>query len=159
MLNLNWNIIWTFVNIIVLFALLKIFLFKPVSQMIEKRQRVIKNSLDRAAAAKKEASALRAAYSQKLQEADRDADSIIENAKSEARVQREIIIDKASQDADEIVKDAEKQIEVEKQRTIEDAPLEIADVALMAAKRAMEEGDISVGAMESFVSQVGDSDE
>ena len=30
MLNLNWDIIYTFINLIVLFILLKIFLFKPV---------------------------------------------------------------------------------------------------------------------------------
>ena len=34
MLTLDWGIIWTVVNILILFVLLRIFLFKPVMVMI-----------------------------------------------------------------------------------------------------------------------------
>ena len=57
MLNLNWDIIWTFVNILVLFVLLKLFLFKPVNAMIEKRRKLIDGQLSDAAQKQKEAEA------------------------------------------------------------------------------------------------------
>ena len=37
LLNLDWSIIWNIVNILVLFLLLKHFLFKPITQMMESR--------------------------------------------------------------------------------------------------------------------------
>lgn len=46
MLTLDWGIIWTVVNILILFVLLRIFLFKPVMGMIENRQAMIRNQLD-----------------------------------------------------------------------------------------------------------------
>ena len=54
MLNLNWNIIWTFVNLIILYILLRKFLFGPITAMMEKREGEIKSSLDNASAAKPE---------------------------------------------------------------------------------------------------------
>ena len=44
MLTLDWGIIWTVVNILILFVLLRIFLFKPVMGMIENRQAMIGTS-------------------------------------------------------------------------------------------------------------------
>ena len=45
MLNLDWSIIWNIVNILVLFLLLKIFLFKPITKMMESRTAEIENNL------------------------------------------------------------------------------------------------------------------
>ena len=42
MLNLNWNIIWTFVNLIILYILLRKFLFGPITAMMEKHEGEIK---------------------------------------------------------------------------------------------------------------------
>lgn len=77
MLNLNWNIIWTFVNLIILYILLRKFLFGPITAMMEKREGEIKSSLDNASAAKQEAAALKAAYTDKLKTAEAAAGDII----------------------------------------------------------------------------------
>ena len=45
MLNLDWNIVWTIVNLLILFLLLKRFLFKPITQMMESRAAEIENNL------------------------------------------------------------------------------------------------------------------
>ena len=37
LLNLDWSIIWNIVNILVLFLLLKQFLFKPITKMMDSR--------------------------------------------------------------------------------------------------------------------------
>ena len=49
MLTLNWNVFWIIFNVLILFVLLRIFLFKPVLGMIEKRQSLIQSQLDDAA--------------------------------------------------------------------------------------------------------------
>ena len=45
LLNLNWDLVWTIVNILVLFLLLKRFLFKPITEMMESRTAEIENNL------------------------------------------------------------------------------------------------------------------
>lgn len=159
MLNLNWNIIWIFVNIIILFLLLRIFLYKPVMKILDKRAASIKKSLDDAEDAKKDAAELKAKYASELKDAGARADAIIKEATDNAKVQREKIIDKAKNDADNIIKSAEKQIELDREQAMKEMRSEIADIALRAAHKAMEQGDVSETSISSFLRQVGESDD
>ena len=45
MLSLDWDIVWTIVNLLILFLLLKHFLFKPITKMMESRTAEIENNL------------------------------------------------------------------------------------------------------------------
>ena len=159
MLNLNWSIIWTFVNIIVLFLLLRIFLFKPVMKILDKRAGEIKKTLDDAETKKNEAAELKAQYAEELRAAGTRADAILKEATDNAKVQREKIIDKAKKDADNLIKTAEKQIELDRQQTMKEMRSQIADVALRAAQKAMENDDVSESSISSFLRQVGESDD
>ncbi len=159
MLNLNWSIIWTFVNIIVLFLLLRIFLFKPVMKILDKRAGEIKKTLDDAETKKNEAAELKAQYAEELKAAGTRADAILKEATDNAKVQREKIIDKAKKDADNLIKTAEKQIELDRQQTMKEMRSQIADVALRAAQKAMENDDVSESSISSFLRQVGESDD
>ena len=38
MLRLDWNLLFNIINLIILYALMKRFLFKPVNAILEKRQ-------------------------------------------------------------------------------------------------------------------------
>ena len=46
MLTFNISILYNVINILVLFVLLKIFLFKPVTEIMEKRKAMIQQDLD-----------------------------------------------------------------------------------------------------------------
>ena len=48
MLTLNWNIIWTFVDLIVLYVLMKKFLFARVQKVLDQRQEMIQGQMDHA---------------------------------------------------------------------------------------------------------------
>ena len=62
MLDINiWNFIWSAVNIVILFILLKIFLFKPINKLMDDRTQSIQNDIDSAEKAKKEAEELKTA--------------------------------------------------------------------------------------------------
>ena len=54
-LKLDWGIIWPIVNIVVFYLLLRKFLFGPVSEVMEKRKKMISSDLDDAAQTKAEA--------------------------------------------------------------------------------------------------------
>ncbi len=69
MLNLDSNIIWTFFNILVLFLFLKKFLFKPVTDMMDKRTQAITDSFKEAEDTKSEALKLKNEYEDELSHA------------------------------------------------------------------------------------------
>ena len=58
MLTFNISILYNVINILVLFVLLKIFLFKPVTEIMEKRKAMIQQDLDDAKKAKDDAEQL-----------------------------------------------------------------------------------------------------
>lgn len=135
MLNLNWDIIWTFVNILVLFVLLKLFLFKPVNAMIEKRRKLIDGQLSDAAQKQKEAEAEKQAYADRLKEAHAEAAEILKKAKAEAEAQYCMILERAERDAQKKPAEAEKKIALEHEQMLKNAKSEIAAVAVMAAQK------------------------
>ena len=58
MLTLNLNILWTVVNILVLFVLLRKFLYRPVMNVIEQRQKQIDDAIADAEGKKNDAQAV-----------------------------------------------------------------------------------------------------
>ena len=57
MLTLNLNLLYTVVNILVLFLLLRKFLYKPVMNIIAQRQKQVDDALNAAETSKQEAAA------------------------------------------------------------------------------------------------------
>ena len=47
-LNLNSQIIWVFVDLLILFVLMKKFLFGPITQMLDDRAQQVSDTLDQA---------------------------------------------------------------------------------------------------------------
>ena len=84
MLKLDWGVFWIVFNIIILFILLRIFLFKPVLGIIEKRQNMIQGQLDDAASKNKEADDLKNRYEESLKSAKEESFQIVNDAKERA---------------------------------------------------------------------------
>ena len=158
MLNLNWDILWTFVNILVLFVLLKLFLFKPVNAMIEKRRKLIDGQLSDAAQKQKEAEAEKQAYADRLKEAHAEAAEILKKAKAEAEAQYCMILERAERDAQKKTAEAEKKIALEHEQMLKNAKSEIAAVAVMAAQKlAVKHADAEADSvlLESLIQEAG----
>ena len=111
-LKLDWGIIWPIVNIVVFYLLLRKFLFGPVSEVMEKRKKMISSDLDDAAQTKAEAEEIKQEYQNKM-----------DQTKEEIAIMKE---------------NARKDIEAEKQKTIAGLQTEIAGIALMAASKVVE---------------------
>ena len=74
MLTLNLNILWTVVNILVLFVLLRKFLYRPVMNVIEQRQKQIDDAIADAEGKKNDAQAVLAQAQDKLQNVAAEAE-------------------------------------------------------------------------------------
>lgn len=140
MLELNiWTVFWNFVNIIVLFAFFRIFLFRPVTNIMDKRKQLIVEDFESAKEAKEQAEKIKADYELELQKADEEAANIIRKANERASILYEKQMNIAKEDANKLIQNANKQIELERKKTMESAQSEIADIAILAAAKILGE--------------------
>ncbi|MDE5835365.1 MAG: F0F1 ATP synthase subunit B, partial [Ruminococcus sp.] len=140
MLDVNiWNFIWSAVNIIILFILLRIFLFKPINKIMNERTRTIQDNMDEAEKARQEAEELKQQYADSISNAKEEAQKIIMKAYDEAEAEKSAILKKSQEEAYEIINDAGKTIEHERKRIIQQAQTQIADLAIEAASKIIGE--------------------
>ncbi len=158
MLALDWNVIWTFVNILVLFAFLKKFLFKPVTEMMEKRTQAVEASLQEAEDTKSEAAKLKDEYETKLSRAEDEAVQIMNEAKEKAASEYNKQLKEAREEAARLMQEAGRTIELEKEKSIQNAQSEIAGIAMLAASKIIGrnmDNDINKQLLGDFVKEVG----
>ena len=98
MLTLNLNLLYTVVNILVLFLLLRKFLYKPVMNIIAQRQKQVDDALNAAETSKQEAAA-----------ALNDAQAKLRNVDAEAAARRAAYEQQAEKDKQQLLADAQKQ--------------------------------------------------
>ena len=94
MLTLNLNILWTVVNILVLFVLLRKFLYRPVMNVIEQRQKQIDDAIADAEGKKNDAQAVLAQAQDKLQNVDTEAAQRREAYEKQAEVEKQQLLAK-----------------------------------------------------------------
>lgn len=159
MLNLDWNIVWTIVNILVLFLLLKHFLFKPITEMMESRTAEIKNNLKDAEDQKQKASELTAQYEEKLQGAHAEAAQIVSEARQRGQREYDAILKTAGQDAQKEQERARADMEREREEMLRGVQENVTELVLLTAsklsqKELDEESDRKL--VDSFLSEAGD---
>lgn len=134
-----WNFIWPIINIILLFILLKIFLFKPLRKMMDERTASIQNDIDSAEKAKLESQELAEANRETLAQARKEAQDIIAQAKQEAASVKSELLKSSQEEAKQLIDSANKNIAVERQKALQEAQSQIADLAIAAASKIVGE--------------------
>ena len=158
MLNLDWNIVWTIVNILVLFLLLKHFLFKPITEMMESRTAEIENNLKDAEGQKLKASELTAQYEEKHQGAHAEAAQIVSEARQRGQREYDAILKTAGQDAQKEQERARADMEREREEMLRGVQENVTELVLLTAsklsqKELDEESDRKL--VDSFLSEAG----
>lgn len=133
-----WTALFTLCNLVIVFLILKKFLFQPVNKMIDDRQREIDDLYNDAANAKSEAETLRADYDRKLTEAKSASAEIISEANLEANRRSEEILRQARIEAEALREKAGVDIALERKRAINEAKGEISRIALDIAEKVVE---------------------
>lgn len=130
-----WSILEAALNVLILFVILRIFLFKPVNKIMNERTRSVQDDIDSAKKAREDAEELKEQYENTISEAKEEAKNIIMKAHEDAESERAAIIKKSHEEAEQIVAEADKTIENERKRIIRQAQSEIADLAIEAASK------------------------
>ena len=139
MLTFNSGLLWTFVNLIVFFLILKKLLFQPVMGMIEKREQMISGQIEDADQKNTQAGLLKEKYEAELKNANQEAAMIVKTAKERGKEEYEKILRDAGAEASKIIADASKTIETEREKAVQGIQNEIAQVAIAAASKVIQE--------------------
>lgn len=139
MLRLDWNLLFTVINLVVLYLLMKKFLIGPVNAVMDARKEMIESKLAEASKTTEDANKLKADYEASLGNAKKEAVEIVEQAKKNAGAEYEAIIQKGHEEASKIIRNAEKTTELQREKTMQDIEGEIAALAMAAAAKIVAE--------------------
>lgn len=140
-----WTALFTLLNMVITFLILKKFLFKPVNKMIDDRQKEIDDLYQDAEQNKEQAKLLKADYDERLLQAKSASDELIQNARQEAYRQSEEILSKAHDEAEGIREKALDDVELEKKKAYNEIKDDISrmamDIAEKVVKRKLDDAD------------------
>lgn len=127
-----------FLNLVILFLVLRKVLFQPVMQFMENRTKSIENAISEAQKQKAEALEMKADYEAQLKSARTESRKIVDAAVAKATAQQETIVAEAKQQAEELRAKAEEEIEQERRQMLRDVRNEVASLALAAASKVLQ---------------------
>ena len=133
-----WTALFTLLNLVLTFLILKKFLFKPVNKMIDDRQKEVDDIFAEAEDAKQKAETMRADYDRKLAEAKETSAQIVSDATREANRRGEEIIRQARADADALREKAGADIALERKKALNEVKSDISRIALDIAEKVVE---------------------
>lgn len=157
-----WDILISFINLIILFFIIKKFLFKPISSVLEKRASEIDESYAASRLAEDNAKSAERAWKEKFACAADDADNIISNASECAKLRAEKIIAEANERADGIVRAAKSEAELEEKKAADIIRREIVEVSGELAEKLLEREiaqEDHRALIDSFIEKIGDEHE
>lgn len=158
MLKFDATIIYTFINILILFAFFRVFLFKPVLDILDKRKDIIENSFKEADDTKKEALELKKSYDEQLSHAHEEALEILKESRERATHEYNMQIKETKEEAARIMKEAGHTIEYERQKSVQEAQSEIATIAVLAAAKVIQQNvdeNTNKRFLNDFLNEVG----
>lgn len=132
-----WTALFVLLNFLVLFFVAKKFLFVPVKNMIDSRQKEIDAMYAEADAAKGSAQALQEQYRQQLAAAQETGDTLVKEAMARGKSREEEILRQANREADAIREKAAADIAREKKKALNEAKNEISSLAMAIAGKVV----------------------
>lgn len=133
-----WTLIFTWVNLIILFLLMKRFFFRPIKQVLKKRDDEINTIYDTAQKNSEVAYKLKNQYEEKMLHSHKEAQEISERAKKDAEIMSKEIISDAKSRADNMILRANEQILSDRKSSYESLKDEIKDISFLIAEKLLE---------------------
>lgn len=151
------GLVWTIINLIVLFLLLRHFLINPVSNIMEQRRKLIADGLQNAQDTQDEANRLKAEYEEALSGAKKESAEIVDKARIDARAEYDRIVGEAGAKAGNIIENAKENVCIEREQTMKELQSQIAGLAIASAEKIV--GDKEQNIYDQFLGEVGGTDE
>lgn len=153
-----WSMGLTLLALLVLYFGLRKLLYKPVSNILENRKERIQSDLEGAKISKEEALALKTEYENRISDAKKESQDIIESGRKRGEEVKENIIVDAKKEAETIIEKARKEIEAEKEKALLDVKMQAGELAVLIASKIIEK-NVDMASQQDlinkFINEVG----
>lgn len=157
-----WQILISLCNLVILFFILKKFLYKPVKNVVKEREDDLKNKYSQAENCIAQAEETKKEWEEKMQSADECSKMITEEAKKRAENMENTILTQARFEAEMIKNRAVEEAEAERRKAEVDIKEEISEVSALMAEKILSR-EITLNDQRSIIddviSKIGDNDE
>ncbi|MDD6619248.1 MAG: F0F1 ATP synthase subunit B [Lachnospiraceae bacterium] len=137
MVSIDINLVFTIINLIVFYLLMKKFLIGPINGIMEKREHMIEQQMEQARQTQADAASLKEEYKEALRGAQAESAQMIENARENAKKEYDRILEDASKKSAKMLEDSRKTIEREREQTLQDMQSQIAQLAIAAVGKVL----------------------
>jgi len=129
--------LFTLITFLILLALLKKYACGPLKSIMDEREETINKDIDDAQAAKVNAKKLEEENRDILKKTQEEVQTILDDAKHQAKVQQEQIISDANVKANGLIQSAQAEIQQEKQRAIADINNRVSELSVLIASKVI----------------------
>ena len=157
-----WQILISLCNLLLLFLILKRFLYKPVKRVLAERKAMLDKQYAAADEAQSSAEASKRAWEEKLRNAQAEADHLLKKAGAAADRRGEQILSDAKEKADEIVRQAKTQAILEHKKAEAGIKKEIVDVSAILTEKMLGREirtEDHRAIIDSFIEGIGENDD
>ena len=133
-----WTALFTLLNMVLTFLILKKFLFKPVQKVMNARREQVDRIYSDANESLSSADQMKQEYERRLANARMEADDMIRSATQTAQRRGDQIVEEAKAQAEHTRKKADAEIAQQKQQMLKDVRGEISDLAVSIASKVVE---------------------
>ncbi len=159
MIKIDINLVFTIINLLILYVLMKKFLFGPIMKVMDDRKAMIDQQFAGAKEMEDNARDLQDKYEKALKSAKEESYQIMEQAKAEAKIQADKTAEAANAKADAILAKAQEDIRMEREDAMRQMKSEVASLAMEAAAKIVgdktgAEQDLSL--YDQFLEEAGD---
>lgn len=148
-----YTILWTVVNLLVLYLLMRKFLFKPVNAILDGRAKAISDGLAQAADQQQKAQQLLEEYQAQLDHSRQEAEQIVTQARRQGEELYQKQVAAAQAEAAKLVEEGEERNRQDREEMLRSVRREVASLAVLAAEKVAVN---SSSAIDAFLEEAGD---
>lgn len=157
-----WNALVSLCNLLLLYLILKKFLYKPVKKVLSQRQAAIDEQYASAQNAERDANDTKKAWEQKMLAAEDEADNILKTATVNAENRGNKIVAEAKEKADVIIRQAQNEAQLEVKKAQAGIKEEIVNVSVALTEKMLNreiDAEDHRELIDSFIREIGDDDD
>ena len=162
MIKIDINLVFTIINLLVLYLLMKKFLFGPIIKVMDVRKAMIDQQFSGAKEQEDQAKALKEQYEGALKSAREESFQIMEQARKEAKAQADKTVEDTQAKVSAMLAKAQEDINTERENAMRQMKDDVASLAMEAAGKIIGKNsgaDQDLSLYDQFIETAGDPDD
>ncbi len=129
---------WTLVTFLIVVIILKVFAWNPIIHALDERAEKIHGDIDKADKMRKEAEEALKAYQLKIADANKEANAILETAKSDANNLKNKTLEETQHELKSMKEQSLRDIELSKQKAVQEIQEQVIELSVSIAGQILE---------------------